>query len=246
MTSTRKASKMEDDIEEIKKSMKRMAEELTRVGKELTDVGKKQTELTQLFDEVKQLKTEAKEKDEKIANLQSRVEQLEQYTRREDVVINGLDIKPRSYARAVVTGGHVDEDAPLEDLITLEMQVISFLESKDILLDPDNISACHTLPLKEKGKGKPAVIMRFVNRKHKTDLLKQGKKLKGTNVYINDHLTQKNGAIAKQARFLKKQKRIQSTWTRDCSVFIRLNADTPEEGKIIKVRELRDLDKYSE
>ena len=237
---------MEDDIEEIKKSMKRMAEELTSVRKEVTSVGEKQTELTQLVAEITELKLLVKEKDEKIIDLQSKVEELQQYTRREDVVINGLDLKARSYSRVVVTGGHVAEDAQPEDLITLEMQVISFLKSKDIHLDPNQISACHTLPLKEKGKGKPAVIMRFVNRKHKADLLRQGKKLKGTNVYINDHLTQKNGEIAKQARFLKKQKKIQATWTRECSVFIRLNGDTPEEAKVIKVRELRDLDKYGE
>ena len=53
------------------------------------------------------------------------------------------------------------------------------------------------------------VILRFVNRKHKLELLKQGKKLKGTNVYMNDHLTKRNAEIAKKARDLRKEKKIQ-------------------------------------
>lgn len=42
----------------------------------------------------------------------------------------------------------------------------------------------------------PAVILRFFSRKHKMDLLRQGKNLKGTKVYPTEHLTQKNGGIA--------------------------------------------------
>lgn len=49
----------------------------------------------------------------------------------------------------------------------------------------------------------------------------QAKKLKGTNVYINKHLTKKNGGIAREARMLRKQKKITGTWTRNGNVWIR-------------------------
>lgn len=47
---------------------------------------------------------------------------------------------------------------------------------------------CHIVPWKNI-KAKPAIIIWFVNRKHKIELLKQARKLKGTEVHLNEHLT---------------------------------------------------------
>ncbi|MED6278709.1 hypothetical protein CHARACLAT_026749 [Characodon lateralis] len=60
------------------------------------------------------------------------------------------------------------------------------------------IEACHTLPKKDK-KAKPATIVRFCTQKHKIELLKQAKKLKGTEVHLIEHLTPKNAEIVKNA-----------------------------------------------
>lgn len=72
----------------------------------------------------------------------------------------------------------------------------------------------------------------------------QGRKLKGTNVYMNEHLTKENAEIARAAQHLQKQNKIKATWTRNCKVLIRLNEATPEEAKVTTVRELHDLDQY--
>ena len=85
--------------------------------------------------------------------------------------------------------------------------------------------------------------MRFVNRKHKTALLKQGRKLKGTNVFINEHLTKRNADIARKARFMKKQGKIQHTWTSNCKVFIKLNG-TPEQAKVMVIRNIEEMDNH--
>lgn len=233
-TRQQKSSKMEEDITEIKKSL----EKLTVCS---TKMAEQQTELTQLLEEVKTLKIQVRERDQTILELESRVHDLEQYTRKDDVIITGIKTKARSYSRAVVRQGQVEEDDPTEDHQSLEMQVTHFLRSKNIDLDPEHLSACHTLPRKDGGA--PAIIIRFANRKHKTELLSQGKKLKGTNVYMNEHLTRKNATIAKEARYLRKQQRIQGTWTRNCNVYIRLNGSA-EEAKVIKVRDLSDLEPY--
>ena len=74
-------------------------------------------------------------------------------------------------------------------------------------------------------------------------MLKQGKKLRGTNVYLNDHLTKKNADIARQARIMRKQGLLQSTWTYNCKVFIKLNG-TPEEAKILSIKDITELEKY--
>lgn len=74
-------------------------------------------------------------------------------------------------------------------------------------------------------------------------LLKQGCKLKGTDVFMNEQLTRKNADIAKKARILKKQHKIQHTWVTNFKIFIKLNG-TPEEAKVLVVRNIVELDKY--
>lgn len=187
--------------------------------------------LTQLVSEVKQLQRIIKEKD-KVWIWNST-----------QGIITGLDVTPRTYARAAAEGRDLSEDTGSEEQQTLEMQVLKFLDSKNIYIDENSISACHTLPRRDR-KSKPAIIVRFVNRKHKTELLLQGKKLKGSQVYINEHLTKKNAEIAREARKLRKNNKIQATWTWNCRVLIHLNGSTPEQAKVVAVRELKDLDPY--
>lgn len=128
------------------------------------------------------------------------------------------------------------------DVSSTEQQVAAFLQSKGIDLNCDNIEACHLLP-RRNPTNKPAVIIRFVNRKHKNALLKQGRKLRGSDVFINEHLTKNNAEIARRARYLKKQKKIQNTWTANCRIFIKLNG-TPEEAKVLVVSCMEELEKY--
>lgn len=136
-----------------------------------------------------------------------------------------------------------NEENTEPDIESVEQQVLSFFDSKGITAIKEDIEACHVL--KRKDKQKPAaVIMRFVNRKQKAAVLKQGWKLKGSNVYINEHLTIKNSEIARNARLLKKQKKIQSTWTSNCKVFIKL-LGTPEEAKTMWIKELHELDRFN-
>lgn len=78
-------------------------------------------------------------------------------------------------------------------------------------------------------------MVKFVNIKHKLEVLKQAKKLKGTGVYINEHLTKKNAEIARNDHILRKQSKIQATWTKNGKVYIRLNGP-PEQAKVFVVR----------
>lgn len=109
----------------------------------------------------------------------------------------------------------------------LNNKSFSFSTAKDIPRDNKNIAACYTFPQKQNTRKK---IVRLANRKHIIELLKLTKKLKGTGVFVNEHLTKRNSEIACQARTLKKEKWIQDTWTRNSKVMIKLNG-TPEQAK---------------
>ncbi len=87
----KKISSVVED-EEIRKSLNFMSGKLSKVAK-------RQTMLLDLMDEVKQLKNLVKEKDQKIEVLERRVDELEQYTRMEDLIISGLETKHRTYAK---------------------------------------------------------------------------------------------------------------------------------------------------
>lgn len=211
---------------------------LESLNEDVADIRKDQKKILELFEEVKKLRKENQEKDRMIVELEKRVDDLEQYTRMNDVIITGLQIKPRSYANAVSNENNGEPGE--EETRSTERQVSSFLHQQGITLDVDELEACHPLPRRRR-EDKPAVIIRFTNRKHKTELLKQGRKLRGTDVYMNDHLTRKNSEIAKKARYLKKMKKIQATWVRNCKIFIKLNG-SPEEAKVLVIKNLCELE----
>lgn len=113
------------------------------------------------------------------------------WTSTADLIITGLDTKHHSYARAVVSE-HQDEDAPPGEPQTLEEQLVQFLTSKNIYLQREHISACHSL--RRKDNKTKMIVVQFANQKHEVD---EGcKKPRGTWLYVNEHLTKKNAEIA--------------------------------------------------
>lgn len=225
------------ELEEIKRS-------LNVLSKDIATVTQQQAKIVTLLDEVKKLKELLSEKDKIISGLERRIDDLEQHTRMEEVIINGLETKHRSYARVAAssTSGMEGQDAPPEELQTLEQQVGVFLTTKNIIINTKDISACHLLPRKD-NSAEPAIVVRFVNRQHKDDLLRQARKLKGSGMFINEHLTRKNADIARQARKLRNQKNTQATWTRNGRVLIRLNGSS-EEARVITVGDIKHLDQF--
>ena len=165
-----------EEIEDIKKS-------LDFLGEEISAVRMQQKTILDLVEEVKVLRLQNTERAKRIASLENRVEDLEQYTRINNIIVTGLRIKPRSYAGAVARGD--GEELNEEDANSVEQQVTAFLHSKGIEVKSTNIEACHPLP-RRSNTDKQAVIIRFANRKYKIQLLKQGRKLKGSDVFLNE------------------------------------------------------------
>lgn len=220
--------------------VQQVLQELKRLSDKVDHVVSSQEELTALTREIKFLREDNERKQRKIESLEMKVESLEQYTRKDDLIITGLRVTHQSYARAASANKQdTGDSAPQEELDSLEKKVVSFLESKGMEVNSDNISACHTL-----GKGqenRPAnIVVRFSNRKEKARWLKQGKKLKNTGVYINEHLTKRNVDIAKHARKLRKDGDIEDSWTRSCAIFVRLK----DNGGVKKISGPADFGKW--
>ena len=104
--------------------------------------------------------------------------------------------------------GAVNANNQLDDL-SVEKQLTSALGDKGIVLPPESVSACHVLPPRDKDNGyiqPPRAIIRFTSRKTKTAIIKQAKQVKGSNNYINEHLTSTSQTLAWAARQLKKKR----------------------------------------
>ena len=157
-----------------------------------------------------------------------------------NIIISGLKTNQTQWNRHLFPKkGSTGENAPEEDKQSLERQVIGYLNK---MLDQDIVSndilACHTLRNRMRDKSDNTIV-RFVNKKLKMKVLKNVRKLKGSNVYINEHLTKKNGEIVQKARLLRRQGKISNTWTRDCKV---KTIGVPEVAKIHQIRNMIDFD----
>ena len=82
-----------------------MNETLKKLKLDIKDVAAKQTEITNILAEVKELRESMAAKDRRIAVLENKVlkmdelerkiQDMELFTRKEDVIISGLGVKPR-------------------------------------------------------------------------------------------------------------------------------------------------------
>ena len=240
-----KMEEIHKDIAGLKETLNFLSAEMEAMKKERRD---EKNKMNQLASKVEELENVVVVKDEKINILEQKIHDLEQYSRKDEIIITGLKQKPQTYARAVAgtatIGSISEEDSQSEDTaLDLESQVIKFLDSKDIVLDKKEISVCHKLK-KRDGQEDANILVRLVSRKTKNRILSQGKNLRGSDVYINEHLSAKNAAISREARKLKRNRKIESTWTRNCAVYVKIKGNDTSSEKILKITEISQLNKF--
>ena len=109
----------------------------------------------------------------------------------DNLVISGLNVQYRTNAR---TASNLSMDTyTVQEAGTLQENVLAFLNSHNIPIKKSYVSICH--PLKSKGKNY-LILLKCCNRKAKMYVIKNVKELKGSNVYINEHLTKRNSDLA--------------------------------------------------
>ena len=213
--------------------------QLHEIKQDLKKVLSSQELISNLQKQIIHLSEENKKKDIKISALEKRVNDLEQYTRQDDIIISGYKSKHQTYARRAGSNLEVDNaNAPEDEKTNLETEIINFFKSKDIEIDKNEISACHTL--KAKQNTTPNIVIRFVNRKTKIRMLQQRKKLDKTQVYVNEHLTKHNSNLFRIARKLKKEGKIMNTFTRNCSVVVHYRMQNGD-SKYAVIRDIPDF-----
>ena len=88
---------------------------------------------------------------------------------------------------------------------------------------------------------KPSIVLKLKSRKAKKKILSNAKKFRGSDVYINEHLTRQNADLARKAREYKRKGLILSTWKKNCNVIIRTKGQTPEQCKVTIIHDDSDF-----
>ena len=88
---------------------------------------------------------------------------------------------------------------------------------------------------------KPSIVLKLKSHKAKLKILCNAKKLRGSDVYINEHLTIHNADLARKAREYKRKELILSTWRKNCNVIIKTKGQTPEQCKVITIHDDSDF-----
>lgn len=172
--------------------------------------------------------TQLHEKDREISSLQQQVENLEAYTRVDNVIVHG--IKEAVAEVASISGA--DSSASIatqptgEPSASTEQLFIEFCRSKlDVNIQSQDISVAHRLGQTRSGRGPRPIIVRFVNRKAKNQVLQARKRLRTDNtcrhIFINEHLTPRTAQLFQKARHLVKMKSIIGTWTWNGKIYIK-------------------------
>jgi hypothetical protein len=199
--------------------------------------------------------------------MKTRLEELDAYSKCENLIFQGLP--QSSFADAASASQTADdrrgerdndesagrlnaggrrggrgsgESVGFETSAASEATVISFVNTVlKVPLSAGDISVAHRLP-KQRGDQRPApLIVRFTNRRARNAVYAARKTLASHRpaVFINEHLTKDRSAIFREARLLVKNKKLQSAWTQNGAIFIKLS-DLPD-SRPIRVDSASDL-----
>jgi hypothetical protein len=189
-----------------------------------------------LISENKVLKSSIREMEAKLINISDSCNDLEQYSRRDCLEIQGI---PQSK----------DEDT--NDIVKKVGDLMG------IEVDEDDISISHRLSMSNKYKGKRfnlPIIVKFVRREMKEKFYRSRKSLKRfntkdlelgyeetDNIYINESLTVRNKLLFKEALKVKKDLQYKFIWTSNGIIYLRKST----ENNIIQIRNKDDIKKLS-
>ena len=169
--------------------LKNKIQNQSQMKKEIQECTKKNSELN---DENTKLKKELKSE---IDTRKEKMNELEQYGRRNNVRLSGLDFDNK----------HETSQATIDGVIGI------FNDTMGLDLSPYDIDIAHRLG-KYDNKKIRAVIIKFVSRQTKYLVMKNAKHLKGTKLSLNEDLTRMNQQVLASMR-LKDKDNITKAWS---------------------------------
>ncbi|KAK6168140.1 hypothetical protein SNE40_006176 [Patella caerulea] len=182
------------------------------------------------------LESELKDRDIIIDDILDKLDESEQYSRREAVRINGITEMSSESTDKIV--------ADIGAYMGIDMSINDINRSHRVGNPKDYDNATRPRP----------IIARFKGYSVKRDFMKNRKKMKDSksdpilppcmknhSIYINDDLTNKRALIDSKCRKLYKDKKIIGNWSMDGIIFVKT-----QSGNVILIRTERDYMKLEE
>ena len=146
------------------------------------------------------------------AALRTAVENLEQYSRAENVIIQGVPLPPPG-----------QEENLYEEIPPLLNKLIPGVDVK-----PGSFSVIHRLlslnssgAPSTAGPKPPAIVMKFVRRHTRLNLLAKRRLLKGKQIMLSEHLSPARAALLKKASQLVNANKLASSWSQDGKILVK-------------------------
>ena len=93
----------------------------------------------------------------------------------------------------------------------------------DVEIENSDVVCSHRVGKRAEDRSTPRdIIAQFTTHNMKTYVMRNARKLKGTNLFINEDMTKSRVTIAWEARTLKRKRKILDTWSRDGTIFAKV------------------------
>ena len=151
--------------------------------------------------------------------LKDHVEEAEQYSRRNCLLLHGVLEK---------RGENTDEFVKTFCKENLDFEITNY-----------NLNRSHRLKKSSNAKDRPApIIAKFVQHNVKAYLYNRKKCLKGTGYLMTESLTKKRMELIKKLKRLRNEKKINSFWSLDGRIYF----DLIKDGSIFHIKCMKDID----
>ena len=194
---------------------------VTPITSSIQEVLHKQTEqLNVISAELEKVETESREKDIKIRSLERDIEELQQYGRRNAVIISGVG----------------ETEGENTDHIALDIAN----NKLNIKLEPHEISRSHRLGPLRNGSVRPRnIVVKLATYNIRKRIYDARRSLRNTGIFTSEHLTRHRGNLFYEARQLLRSGRLKHVWTSDGRVLVRNH-----DGVVFPIRDITDLDTF--
>lgn len=192
------------DIEKLIKDTLKSPKVLNELAKSIAAIVVKKYEQQQneMREKLDTLESTITEKETIIAKLEDRIQDLEQYSRRNSLRVFGIPEAPREDAQAVV--------------------VNMFKKSMGVTLNNFSLDRVHRIGKPSQGKIRP-IIVKFTNYNDRATVFQKKKLLKGSKMTVFEDLTKSNMELLNAA---KSKYGRNNVWSFDGKIFVKSDNET--------------------
>lgn len=223
----RENTKISNELAELRNTVKKQQAENDALKVALDKIKKQQDDTeTALYAANKKIR----DQQEEIYELYDLQDQMEQYSRKNNLEIHGIP------------------EAAYE---SMEEVVLKLAQALEVPITSNDIEISHKLNT----KGKKAIIVKFQSHKVKSKLYRERRKLKhiavtdlfpnlsaatvvqAQRIFLNENLTSYRRRIMSRANEMRRDGELVSTWSMDGKIYVK----TSPEGRPVRIHDLEDL-----